>query len=556
MISIRNFWISLSIVALFARGAFAHAVLLEANPPDGGIFSASPTEVRLHFNEPVTPVSIRVIGPEGHALELRDAPRAVDDDVHLKLPVGLGVGGYILSYRVISLDTHPVGGSLSFVVGSGAAAIPIFPSSKAAARWETIFSFVHGAMLLALCIALGGTLFKAVVATDESDETTLYARPYIYGAALLAAVAAIIEVGIRGAGLADATFSEALGGLPWRIALSTAMGPGLGLVLGGLGVGVIGYAKTRNGKGRFAAFAGILLSSIGMALTSHAALASPVVLAFPAFVLHVMVTAFWFGSLPMLCLTLARSPLSLANMIVLRFSSIAVWGVAILLAAGVVLTLVQTGSDIRVWTGPAWTSPYGPLLAGKIAVAGCVLALAVYHRRGLTPNLAVGDPSVAIVLRRSILRESVLMIVVLALATSLGSFEPPRSTSALASAHDHSGAGTALYVVRQGYGILLEMSPAATGMNQVTLRISDTRNNGARVTPMEVTIGLALPQARVEPLLRRAKPIEDGAYRVELMPVPIPGVWQVQVDALITDFDKLLTTIDVPIEAAGARPKL
>ena len=140
---------------------------------------------------------------------------------------------------------------------------------------------------------------------------------------------------------------------------------------------------------------------------------------------------------------------------------------------------------------------------------------------------------------------------VLALATSLGSFEPPRSIGAAASAHDHSGAGAALYVVRQGYGILLEMSPAATGANEITLRFSDTAKDGARVTPLEVTVGLALPEAGIEPLLRRAKPIEDGAYRVELMPIPTPGLWQVQVDALITDFDKLLTTIDMPIEAAA-----
>jgi copper transport protein len=60
-----------------------------------------------------------------------------------------------------------------------------------------------------------------------------------------------------------------------------------------------------------------------------------------------------------------------------------------------------------------------------------------------------------------------------------------------------------------------------------------------------------LPSAGIEPLQRRAKPVEDGAYRVELMPVPTPGVWQVQVDVLITDFDKILTTIDVPIEAAS-----
>ena len=551
---IRFFLLVGLIAASFARGASAHAVLLDADPPDGGIFSVAPTDARLHFNEPVTPVSVRLIGPDGRALALSDTPHTVDDDVRLNLPAGLGVGGYILSYRVISLDTHPVGGSISFVIGSGNEVIPVLSNSKAAERWETAFPFAHGAMLLALCLVLGGSLFKTFVATNESEEATSCARPYVLGAALLAAVAAILEVGIRGAGLTDATFSGVFSVMPWRIALSTAMGPGLGLVLAGLAFCTIGHVIPRGGKGRLVALAGVLLASSGLALTSHAALAPPVAYAFPAFVLHVAVATFWFGSLPLLMLTLARTPLSVASTIVIRFSAVAVWGVAGLLFAGVILTRVQSGDDLRVWTGPAWTgSPYGLLLVCKLVVVLGVLALAVYHKRWLTPRLVSGDPLAANVLRRSIGREIILMVGVLVLATSLGSFEPPRSIGAATSAHDHSGAGAALYVVRQGYGILLEMTPAAIGANEITLRFSDTAKDGARVTPLEVTVGIAMPEAGIEPLLRRAKPIEDGAYRVELMPIPTPGVWRVQVDALITDFDKLLTTIDMPIEASGKR---
>jgi copper transport protein len=321
----------------------------------------------------------------------------------------------------------------------------------------------------------------------------------------------------------------------------------------GLALGVIGYVLPRS-KSRPAAMGGVAMASIGLALTSHAALAPPIALAFPAFVLHVALAAFWFGSLPFLILALARAPRSIAYAELIRFSSVAVWGVAVLLGAGAVLTLIQSGPDLRVWTGPAWTGgPYGPLLACKLVVVVGVLALALHHKRRLTPNLGSDNPDAADVLRRSIRRETGLMVGVLALAASLGSFEPPRSTAALASVHDHSGAGAALYVVRQGYGILLEMSPAETGANEITIRISDPANDGARVTPLEVTIGLALPEAGIEPLLRRAKPIEDGAYRVELMPIPTPGIWQVQIDALITDFDKLLTTIDMPIEEATKR---
>jgi len=176
-----------------------------------------------------------------------------------------------------------------------------------------------------------------------------------------------------------------------------------------------------------------------------------------------------------------------------------------------------------------------------------VLALAVHHRRRLALRLRAGESGAAGTFIRSIRREGALMVVVLALAASLGSLEPPRSVGALASVHDHTASGAALYVVSQGYGILLEMTPAAPGPNEITLRFRDIGKGGVRVTPREVTVGLALPSAGIEPIRRRAKPVEDGGWRVELMPVPVSGLWQVQVDALITGFDKLVTTIDMPI---------
>ena len=134
------------------------------------------------------------------------------------------------------------------------------------------------------------------------------------------------------------------------------------------------------------------------------------------------------------------------------------------------------------------------------------------------------------------------VVIVEAVRSPLG-----RRNGALASVHDHAGEGAALYVVRQNYGILLEVSPARVGSNEITLRFSDTVKNNARVRPLEVIVALSSPSAGIEPLRRRAKAIEEGAYRVELMPMPVQGTWRVEVEALIGDFDKLLATVDVPI---------
>ena len=49
----------------FAPAAFAHASLVKAEPADGAMMADAPAALRLNFNEPVTPLVIRLIGPSG-----------------------------------------------------------------------------------------------------------------------------------------------------------------------------------------------------------------------------------------------------------------------------------------------------------------------------------------------------------------------------------------------------------------------------------------------------------------------------------------------------------
>jgi copper transport protein len=58
------------LVALFAAlvpasAAFAHASLVRAEPADGVILAEPPATLRLTFNEPVTPLVMRLVAPDG-----------------------------------------------------------------------------------------------------------------------------------------------------------------------------------------------------------------------------------------------------------------------------------------------------------------------------------------------------------------------------------------------------------------------------------------------------------------------------------------------------------
>src|SRR6202020_2660893 len=100
----------------FATGAFGHASLISTEPGDGSMMSQAPKSVRLRFNEPVTPASIKLIDAEGRTRE-DIAVNAHDDTIEITLPDGLPRGTQLVSYRIFSADGHPVGGSLVFSLG-------------------------------------------------------------------------------------------------------------------------------------------------------------------------------------------------------------------------------------------------------------------------------------------------------------------------------------------------------------------------------------------------------------------------------------------------------
>ncbi|MBL6080124.1 copper resistance protein CopC [Belnapia sp. T18] len=98
----------------------AHAALVATMPEDGASLAEAPSEVTLRFDEVVTPLSLRIVGPDGVALALPGlpGPGAV---LSARLPPGLGRGVYLLDWRVVSTDGHPVAGALAFGVGATAA---------------------------------------------------------------------------------------------------------------------------------------------------------------------------------------------------------------------------------------------------------------------------------------------------------------------------------------------------------------------------------------------------------------------------------------------------
>jgi copper transport protein len=108
---------------VLAAPASAHTVLVGSDPADGTRLAASPASVTLRFNEQVglQPGYLRVVDSAGRRVDTGSVTHPGGDGsrVAVTLRSGLRDGTYLVSFRVISADSHPVAGSVRYVVGDG-----------------------------------------------------------------------------------------------------------------------------------------------------------------------------------------------------------------------------------------------------------------------------------------------------------------------------------------------------------------------------------------------------------------------------------------------------
>ena len=150
-----GFLIALLLALAQSAPAFAHASLVRAEPADGAVLAQPPATLRLTFNEPVSPLVIRLIGPGGEVI----SPAVAAENTTVTLtPPRLRQGSYVLSWRVISADGHPVGGSLLFSVGAPSAQ-PAVPLSEGDAAVRAALWVAKVILYIGLFVGIGGAFF-------------------------------------------------------------------------------------------------------------------------------------------------------------------------------------------------------------------------------------------------------------------------------------------------------------------------------------------------------------------------------------------------------------
>ncbi|GAA2411880.1 copper resistance CopC family protein [Nonomuraea africana] len=124
-------------LGLAVTPAQAHNVLTGSDPEEGARLQSAPSQVTLEFDQAVRQgfAQVTVTGPDGGRWEAAQASVSGSKVVTKLRPLG-PAGDYVIGYRILSADGHPVSGKVTFaltVAGPGTAASQA-PAAQPAAQ--------------------------------------------------------------------------------------------------------------------------------------------------------------------------------------------------------------------------------------------------------------------------------------------------------------------------------------------------------------------------------------------------------------------------------------
>jgi copper transport protein len=405
--------------------AAGHARFESASPAPDSVLAEAPSNIVLHFNQPVQPVSVKLINASGVDVASGDVAKSIDNSVILELPSALPPDNYIVSYRVLSGDAHPIAASFSFSIGNTVSApheseLTTDPG-LATTSWGQQVIVSRALFMLGLLLSAGSAWFLILVPAAAPLRPAMQ-RSVIVSSALTA-LAALAYLQISGAEMVGSAQLLNLNAL--EVAIRSSLGASVGLALLGLLILVGGRAKSNA-----ILITGAALLALSRVFTGHPASREPGWLLIPAMALHISCAAYWYGSLRPLYLSLSKLPPAQSADVLRQFSRSAIVAVIALLVAGLLMAIVHLASPSAVLG--TW---YGQLLVMKTTWFSVLLAIAAWHKLKLSPRVEKGDVRAIKTLRISIMVEAVIMTLVILISVNLASTapeDPPRSETVTA----------------------------------------------------------------------------------------------------------------------------
>ena len=543
LVLVSSWWV------LTPREVSAHANLVSSEPAANSELEEAPDRIIIRFTEPIEPSlsNIQVLGASGQRVDLDNS--VVDDLNPLVMSVGVGDnipnGTYTVAWTNVStVDGHRVRGSFVFAVGQPLtdAPLPVVEQSLLQSPWAPVLRWLT---LLASLAMVGGLVLEVLVtrpvllATRAADAVkaagnAVSARSLrlVAGAAgllLAASVGHLLLVAIithevslwsaLGGPVSDTVSETDWGGLwAWRMAAALAF--------------VVILAGIRYTTGPLQQAARLLAIALGcavlwtLALISHGAATVDIRnLAIAADFLHLVASAFWVGALFQFALVvglLRELPegdrMECLAGLVPRFSVIAALSVAVIVVTGVFSGWAQ------VTVTEAINTPYGATLLVKVALVLPLLFLGALNLLWVRPRLR-RDINASNWLRRFLLGEAALAVLILAAVGLLTSLEPARQVTSRELAEQQQSLAFSDTVNTDVIG--LEVTPGRVGTNDLVVSLNDRLGNPIDYAS-EVMVRLVYLDSDLGVDSLAATSLGDGTYIREDAQLSIAGAWQAE----------------------------
>ncbi|GAA3373139.1 copper resistance protein CopC [Streptomyces sannanensis] len=597
-----------------AAPASAHAALTSSDPKDGAVVATAPRSVSLTFSEQVAmdDDSIRVLDPAGKRADTGEPTNLSSGNIvkyGTGLRAGLPDGTYTVAWQAVSADSHPVSGAFTFSIGAPSTTTVALPDQQVggglvgalygAARYAAYAGFillVGGAAFVLACWPRGAGVRPVqrlvvhgwVTLTAATLAQLLLRNPYTGSGELgdafdLAGLKAVLE-------------SKAGAALVSRLLLLGAAALFVAVLFGA-------YARRENDGDAaekkdlaFGLSIGGTVVAAGIAatwaLSEHASTGIQPLVAMPADVLHLLAVACWLGGLTTLLVALHRAP-DIERTAVQRFSRLAFGSVLVLAVTGIYQSWRQVGS----WSALTDTS-YGQLLLVKIGLVAVLIGVASISRRWtgrlaetyepeepeaeervtVPAEPAPADPARAAQLarqqaaiattarkrqrdadpersglRRSVMAEALIAVVLLAVTTVLTSTEPGRTEEAARAAGGAAAADRPVSISipfdtggQDGRGtVRIGLDPGRTGSNKLDIRLD--RPDGRPLDAPEVKAAFTLKAKDIGPLPVVPDRIATGHWSAAGVQIPMPGEWEIAVTVRTSDIDQATVKKNVKI---------
>ena len=498
----------------------AHAGLKSSEPAASSVLEQSPKEIVLNFGEAVEVSfgSIRLFDSNSQPVALPtpkfvEANGAIDAKaIRVEIPE-LQPGSYLVVWRVVSADSHPVQGAFAFQIGTKGLNLEslseeILASSSAPFAVRLTMGFARWLSFLGVMVMVGAMLLATRIVGFSR------VKKIIFGSWITAFVGSVLVLLLQapyalGQAMSVGELFSAVDDV-----LQTRLGTWL-VVRGTILLAFLILIRQRNSHDKPIYRMAAILLGIGLfatfSISGHPGMREFSALSIGTDIVHFLSVSAWMGGLVTLVL-LGRKWQSESSLVISWFSFTATISMPIMVATGVAQAWRMMEGFQNIFS-----TTYGVVLSVKVLLVIVAIAAGTRARQVFKSKKVDQQDLREIKFSRTVLAESMIGIAVLAVTAVLVSV-PPLSVSG-AAAFETS-------VVQANVIADLRVTPARVGEVEVHFLLSPPGGSLQSITQATARISLVAEEIPAIPIDLQL--VGTNHFQAALL-VPRAGDWLLEI---------------------------